>query len=472
MPEQTQIIHPTLDLFLYDQREGPGQDPQKVDDNRKQFWQRIFSNSPEDSSTTEVPDETLLAKLKEAEQLESSFIELLGSDLVKHFERPLEGYYYPVQLGDTYALHVDCSGVYADGIRQSNYKPQSLKNLKSVQEEIIFHINKQPGSIGQTWMMWGQLVDAHQNPTQVALECYKQLAPFPQNWERDLKSKGQYLGGTVFELWCPPSDWSAQEKLIENYHLLIWLFPSNLSIKSVIDRVARIYFDLIHLFCCRNKVLWAYSQSCQLAAQLNADAVSIQNKIRDIGQLHQHKKPNELQMKQLRDVLTETLTLLSRYVINLGDLKAQGRTIELDLENYTKRLAMMERVEGGSNLQFLAQFSEFAADKYLRQVEREHANLSFGLTLLENLIRTVEGITATYQTQSDRTLNSTIAAASVGLTTSAVLATTAVASSVLIVQPSQSKNIVTFQTTAFALSLLVGALTGLIAWRILRQNNS
>ncbi len=469
MPEQTQLIHPTLDLFLYDLREGLGQDTQKVAENRTQFWQRIYNNSQNNSSASKIQDETFLAQLQEVEKLESSFIELLGSDIVKHFERPLEGYYYPVQIEDTYALHVDCSGVYVDGIRQSNYKPQPLENLRSIQAEIISHINKQPGTIGQTWMVWGQLIDAHQNPTQIALECYKQLAPEPHNWQRDLKSQGQFLGATVFELWRSPSNWSDRESLIENYHLLIWLFPPNKSIKSVVDSVTEIYLDLIHLFCYRNKVLWAYCQSCQLKAELNTDSISIQNTIRDVSQLTQQKKPSESQMKQLREVLTNTLILLSRYVLNLGDLKTQGRTIEINLENYTKRLSAIAQVEQGSNLQFLADFSDFARTKYLQQVEMDYANLGFSLTVLENLIRTVEGITGTYQTQSDRSLNSTIAAASVGLTTSAVLATTAIASSVLITQPSQSKNVVSFQATAFGSSVIVGAITGLIAWRILRH---
>jgi hypothetical protein len=469
MPEQTQLIYPTLDLFLYDLSEGLRQDKQKIDENHKYFWTRIYSNPQSNSSGKELQDETLLANLKQSGKSESSFIELLGSDIVKHFERPLEGYYYPVQIEDTYALHVDCSGVYADGVRQSNYKPQPLKNLQSLQEEIIAHINQQPGTIGQTWMMWGQLTDVHQNPTQVALECYKQLAPEPHDWEKDLKSQGKFLGATVFELWRPPSDWSDPEKLIENYHLLIWLFPSNKSIQSVTDSVTRIYLDLIHLFCYRNKMLWAYCQSCQLKAELKADSISIQNTIRDVSQLPQQKTRSESQMKQLREVLTRTLTLFSRYAINLSDLKTQGRTIEINIENYTKRLRTMEKIEEGSNLKFLAEFGELATTKYLRQVKIEHTSLSSGLTLLENLIRTVEGISATYQTQSDRVLNSTIAATGVGLTTTAVLATSTVATSMLVAQPPDSRAIVSFQTTALGISLLAGAIASVIAWKILRR---
>ncbi len=469
MPEETTLIYPTLELFLYDIREGLGQHTQRIDDNRKHFWQRIYSELQNNSSTKEFQDETFIDKLKESEKSEANFIELLGADVVKHFERPLEGYYHPVLIGDTYALRVNCSGVYTDGVRQSNYKPQPLKNLHSIQEEILSHINRQPGTIGQTWIMWGQLTDVHQNPTQIALECYKQLAPAPHNWERDLKSKGQFLGATVFELWCPPSDWSAPDKLSENYHLLILLFPPNQSINLVGDSIAEIYLDLIHLFCYRNKALWAYGNSCQLAAKLKVETISIQSTIRNASQLHQQKTPSDLQMKRLREILSNSLTLFSRYAANLSDLNALGRTIEINLENYAKQLKTMEKVEAGSDLEFLAEFSKFAAAKYLRQIEIEHTSLSYGLPSLENLIRTVEGIIGTYQTQSDRALNSTIAAASVGLATSAVLITSTVAANVLVAQQYENRDTVSFQSIALGVSLLAGALASLIAWKIFHR---
>ena len=469
MPEETTLIYPTLELFLYDIREGLGQHTQRIDDNRKHFWQRIYSELQNNSATKEFQDETFIDKLKESEKSEANFIELLGADVVKHFERPLEGYYHPVLIGDTYALRVNCSGVYTDGVRQSNYKPQPLKNLHSIQEEILSHINRQPGTIGQTWIMWGQLTDVHQNPTQIALECYKQLAPAPHNWERDLKSKGQFLGATVFELWCPPSDWSAPDKLSENYHLLILLFPPNQSINLVGDSIAEIYLDLIHLFCYRNKALWAYGNSCQLAAKLKVETISIQSTIRNASQLHQQKTPSDLQMKRLREILSNSLTLFSRYAANLSDLNALGRTIEINLENYAKQLKTMEKVEAGSDLEFLAEFSQFAAAKYLRQIEIEHTSLSYGLPSLENLIRTVEGIIGTYQTQSDRALNSTIAAASVGLATSAVLITSTVAANVLVAQQYENRDTVSFQSIALGVSLLAGALASLIAWKIFHR---
>jgi hypothetical protein len=117
----------------------------------------------------------------------------------------------------------------------------------------------------------------------------------------------------------------------------------------------------------------------------------------------------------------------------------------------------------------LAEFDDFAAAKYLRQIEMEHTSLSYGLPSLENLIRTVEGIIATYQTQSDRALNSTIAAASVGLATSAVLITSTVAANVLVAESYENRDTVSFQSIALGVSLLAGALASLIAWKIFHR---
>jgi hypothetical protein len=174
-------------------------------------------------------------------------------------------------------------------------------------------------------------------------------------------------------------------------------------------------------------------------------------------------------MKRLREILSNSLTLYSRYAANLSDLNALGRTLEINLENYAKQLTMMEKVKAGSNLQFLAEFDDFAAAKYLRQIEMEHTSLSYGLPSLENLIRTVEGIIATYQTQSDRALNSTIAAASVGLATSAVLITSTVAANVLVAESYENRDTVSFQSIALGVSLLAGALASLIAWKIFHR---
>jgi hypothetical protein len=40
MTQQPTITYPTIDLFLYDLREGLGQNAEKVNENRKQLWKK------------------------------------------------------------------------------------------------------------------------------------------------------------------------------------------------------------------------------------------------------------------------------------------------------------------------------------------------------------------------------------------------------------------------------------------------
>ncbi|NEQ08852.1 MAG: hypothetical protein F6K37_23780 [Moorea sp. SIO4E2] len=453
MSDLNKIVYPTLDLFLYDLREGLGQDPEIIDYNRERFWQRIYGH-PEGDESDLILEPTLLAKLKQAERSESRLVELLGADVVKHFERPLEGYYYPIQIGNTYALQVNCSGVYADGIRQSNHSPQPITNIKKIQGEILAHINHQPGAIGQTWIMWGQLCDRDQDPTQIALECYKQLVSKP-DWSRDFQAQGKVLGGTLFEFWRPPADWSEPEAIKNNHHLLIWLFPKKRSIDSIIDSITGIYIDLIYLLYYRNKILWAYGEINRPLAELKADLVSVKTSIAQISMLPQ----NTL---KLREILSNNLNLLSRYATNLGMLDSQTQTIKTNIEDYQQRLTKLKQVYQRSDWHILREFRDLAASQYLQQVEMDHGRLKSGLTLLENLIRTVDGMTQTYQTQSNRSLHQSIALAGVGVATSSITAT------VLVKQQPPDNNTIFILTPAFAWSLLTGAIATLLMWIILR----
>ena len=67
-----------------------------------------------------------------------------------------------------------------------------------------------------------------------------------------------------------------------------------------------------------------------------------------------------------------------------------------------------------------------------------------------------------YQTKSDRTLNTTIAIAGIGLATSQI------ASAVILTQPPKNKDPLEFRTEAFFWSLGIGAIAMLITLAILR----
>jgi hypothetical protein len=136
--------------------------------------------------------------------------------------------------------------------------------------------------------------------------------------------------------------------------------------------------------------------------------------------------------------------------------------MRINLENYKKRLNRITEENNHKNSEVLKKFSEFVAQKYLLQVETDHASLSLGLVLLENLITTIKGTVEIYQTKSDRTLNTTIAIAGIGLATSQV------ASAVILTQPPPQKDPLVFRSAAFFSSLGIGAIAMVITLGFLR----
>ena len=251
----------------------------------------------------------------------------------------------------------------------------------------------------------------------------------------------------------------------ESHHVLIWLFPDNISPDEMRKRVQSVYYEFLRLWLYRHKVVWSYYQSRYQKTLLKKEYVEIQPSIKQASELPGLLQTNSLKLSNLQETLSANLINLSDYTIALNYLENQNRTIQLNLDNYKSRLDEMQTKYAGSDLEFLKTFSEseIYAKKYQRQVEADHANLNPGLTLLQNLNSTVQGIIDLEQTKSDRTLNNTIAIAGVGLATSQI------ASAVILAEiPQETKNPLAYQTQAFFWSLGIGVIAIMLTLIVLR----
>ena len=76
MNQSSQIDYPTLTLFLYDVREELGQDGEKVQQNRHQFWRKIEPALDKEYSDIGEGDRRLLVQLEAAEKPEASEVEV------------------------------------------------------------------------------------------------------------------------------------------------------------------------------------------------------------------------------------------------------------------------------------------------------------------------------------------------------------------------------------------------------------
>jgi hypothetical protein len=434
MSNQPNIIYPTLNLFLYDLKNGLGDDETTINNRAKAFCEKIFGDFKEKEF-----DEAY-KQIQKYQYQESDGLDLLANRFRK-FASPKDGYYYPRQFGDTYALLVDYSGkLNADA--KPDDQPQDIQDqpFKKLKAEIQARISQTPdnyeaGTIGQTWLAWGKLTEYKSNVeiTEIAKQCYTQIATQYHKWEIDLIEQGNLFGGTLFELWYIPQIagltgkefWEQFRK--ESHHVLIWLFPADISADDMRDKVKSVYQDLLRLFQYRHKVVWGYYQSLHQKAKLKTEFIQVQASINAARELETQLKTNQLNLTSLQKTLTETLVTLSDYTIELNYLDDQIRSIKTNLENYKYRLAEINRKYPGSDLKFFQQFSEseIYARKYLRQAETDYANLNPGLNVLQNLSNTLQSITQLEQTKSDRKLDHTIAIVGVGLAISGLTATVA-----------------------------------------------
>ena len=446
MSNPTNLIFPTLDLFLYDLKDSLGEDETIIDSRSKAFCEKIFGDLDEKTFNEKY------VQIKKHRYSEADGIDLLETRF-RTFDSPHDGYLYPRQFSDTYALLVDYSGK-LDANAKSNDKPQDINNkfFHKYKEEIKNRISQkhdknnqinsyESGTIGQTWLAWGKL-EENKSDTEIediAQEIYTQIAS-NYNWDKDLIGKDELFGGKIFELWYHPEILNLTGKdfwdkfRTESHHVLIWLFPENISAPDMRKQVQTIYQDFIRLFHYRHKIVWAYYQSRFLKANLKQESIEIQDSINTARKLQTQLNIGKLDLNQLQQTLANTLVSLSDYTIELNYLDDQIRTIKTNLENYQYRLGKISSEHQSSNLSCLEEFSqsEIYAKKYLRQAETDYANLIPGLTVAQNLSNTLQGIIQLEQTKSDRLklaterkLDNTIALVGVGLAISGLTASVA-----------------------------------------------
>lgn len=452
MSNENWLIYPTVDLFVYDLAEGIGQNEDKISQNREQFWQKIYGDK------ISAPQ---LEKLKQAETETADYIELLGDKQKENFEPPLDGYSYPVKIGDTYAAQFDLSGK-IEPDENKRFAPKEIDCLEWLKQQVISRVNP-PATVGQSWLVWGQLTVDDQDALSTAKNCYTKLNLFPNaKWERDLKATGQFLDADFYELWLPPGD---RGNIGQNYHVLICLFPYNSgqSIRDISKTVAKLYTHLMRLFAYRNKVISSYTQSRQLKADLKDASRTIQQ---IVTQLPEQVNARKVDLKELQQSLVNSLTLFSAYANYISRLEEQENTIKTNLKNYKKRLRTIGEKMGSDRIdfKFMEKFSIFATEKYVCQVEADNRSLSGGLRLLENAIQTIEGIIEIERAKSDRALNVTIGTVGVGIGISGVYASTYASQIKSPASPQKSMDV----NAVFGLSIGWGIVAGAIVFALIK----
>lgn len=450
------IIYPTLDLFVYQFRNGLGDSDEQIKENHKSFWQNLPDKINVDLDAEEKGENPEYIKLIE-ELIEQPIKQQFNiqnnhyyfTDISDSYK--LEGYYYPIRLYDTYGLIFDCS------IDDRN-NPQLIDVFKNLKQQAA----TKSGNIGKTWMVSGSLAPGTKpDPASIAKETYKIL----EGIECQNPEPGKFLGATVFEVWKPPQKWLNVEQ--ENIHVLIILYANLWNMEVA----AEFYGDWLRLFNMRNKILWEYAYSRQLTTELKAIFQAVLENINRVNKVNYgfiNQKISQQELQDLQKILSQSIATLSDYASKLSFLEMLRLAIDNNLQNYqsfikdienkAKEKQQNDSTLGDTNLQCLEKFTKTVTNKYKVQIQQDCASLNASLRIIEDLTNTVRGIIEIEQTKNDRSINNTIAAVGIGLATSQIV------SAVILAEVPQNKNPLAYQTQAFAWSLGIGAFAGLLAY--------
>jgi len=141
----SEIIYPTLDLFLYDLRDGLGENAGEIADNKDRFLQKL-------------PERIRSAIEQRDAAVEAEYVELLGNRGREQFNSSsqkytLKGYYYPVRLGDSYGLLLDCSVEHSLGHPDRSQTEAFLVScFADLKAELDRRLADSKSTIGQVWM--------------------------------------------------------------------------------------------------------------------------------------------------------------------------------------------------------------------------------------------------------------------------------------------------------------------------------
>lgn len=395
----------TVDLFLYDLCDGLGIKPEEAKKTRQQFWQRLYPD------LTEHPP----AQIKETKTYFADYVELLADKQCELFTDSVDGYYYPVQLSDTYALQVDSSG--GEEVDKFAAPPEAIETIST--DIIKNRIHDQHGKLGESWLIWGQLSNPEQTAEATAKACYQALSSGQNkslDWSQNYIGRGTLNGATLYELQQLDTISDGENN---NHHVLICLFPAEQNLEQAQATMEKLYRHLIRLFQYRSKILWLYEESRRLKGDLKEAAETVN---RLVSALSANVNKPSINLPTQQQQLSDALIASNIYEKRLNYLRGKETEIETNLYSYCDRLARIETTNEPADLDFLNHFVTLTKNKYLRQIQADTAAFESALKPLGNFIQTVQGITDIERSHNERVLNQTVAIAGVGISVASLAA--------------------------------------------------
>ncbi len=371
----TELTYPTLNLYLYVLREGLGQNPAEVNQNRENF-KRLLPQTIDGQKFDQMDENGKYPEFEELLEGQSQNRTALWWPAKSDPASPkldLDGdpWCYPVRMEDSYGVLFDCTLKAPQSAEDltwlQSWKGSFEEKLKLFKQEVATEIQ-----LGHTWMFSAVVPKSLSDPEkeQLAQQCYETLMQ-DGIWKKDLVGTATFLGGTVFELRTKNQE-----------HWLLIFYSEEETAKST---VADFYQDWLPLFWYRHKILWAYQNSRHLRKKLETLVVEM-NRYGTEVQPYSTSRLDDETLENLQHRLENMEKIFHDYTTMLVHLEIQSHTIEVNLGNYKTRLSNMAARKAGIQLDGLRQFVTQTGKRNYKQVQKDLAGFSPVLKRLDNLI--------------------------------------------------------------------------------------
>ena len=119
-------------------------------------------------------------------------------------------------------------------------------------------------------------------------------------------------------------------------HIIIAIYPD----EATFYKLADFYEDWMRLFYYHHKIIWGYNQSRILTKKIQEIFSKIQTIIEEKTT---EEKITVNEFEEISDVLSQCQLIMNQYMRELSNLALQKETIEINLDNYDKRLQSLQR---------------------------------------------------------------------------------------------------------------------------------
>lgn len=425
------IATPYLTLYAFHLRHSLRTGPQQVEDTAKDLWETCMAlGQPDKFNVSRLRDE-LRAKLqcyyqaqyhpdREGESL-SGFWELLPDERILEFTTGhpatsllLQGKVYPMRIHETYML--DLTLHYDD--------PLSIEQLRLLNPHGLLLPAQINASLGQTLQLF---VKPLTPPTkELAEACVNALFADSATPPPPLLHQGRLFGSPLFE-FDTPAILTGTVNPQAHCHLLIWFNDHPDTEQRALNDT---YYDTLHLWCSRSKILYAsyqaqqhYSQALDLYSQLEAA-------VQRMEQLGGMTGYDETRLDTLNQLLLQMSKQLFPYVHLIRNIQDQLETINLNASNYRdKWRAIQAQCLPGDEVQFLETFANDTCPRFERQLQSYLSYLNSGLGLFDRTLATIRGLVEIDQaqieqqrSQQEKSLQSDIQVIGIGIAAGAIVA--------------------------------------------------